>query len=81
MSLQLCDKCGRVPVVQERSAYSVERANLIVRHGFCTCRPAATAEPEPATATRRENEPELTTSVPQPIVEGTLESAGARQGR
>lgn len=78
MSIQLCDRCGRVPVVQERSAYSVERANLIVRHGFCACPPAANTEPEPVV--RSGNEPEVVTRTgPQPIVTEALESAGARQ--
>lgn len=79
MTVQLCEQCGRVPVVQERSAYSVERANLIVRHGFCACRPAASADPAPAA--RSENEPETTGPMPQPVAEDELESAGARRGR
>lgn len=78
MSVQLCDQCGRVPVVQDRSAYSVERGNLIVRHGFCTCRPAESATPTPAV---RESEPEATSPAPQPVLEDALEGAGARHGR
>ncbi len=81
MTLQLCDQCGRVPVVQDRSAYSVERGNLIVRHGFCTYRPAASATPAPAPAVRTENEPEMTGAIPQSVVEDALEGAGARHGR
>lgn len=80
MSLQLCDRCGRVPVVQERSAYSVERANMIVRHGFCACRPATAAESAPA-AVRAEAETKPAAPVPQPVVEDALESAVVRQGR
>nr|PZN47465.1 MAG: hypothetical protein DIU60_02955 [Actinomycetota bacterium] len=65
-------------MVQERSAYSVERANLIVRHGFCTCPPVAKAEPEPAV--RSGNEPENTgQTAPQPIVTEALQSVGAQQ--
>jgi hypothetical protein len=80
MTLQLCDRCGRVPVVQDRSAYSVERGKLIVRHGFCAC-PPATASEAPAAAVRTEREPEPVAPLPQPVVEDALESAGARHGR
>jgi hypothetical protein len=77
MTVQLCDRCGRVPVVVgDRAAYSVERGNLIVGRGYCQCR-ATVEEPRP----RAEADQQVEAPAADPDVREALEGAGFRRGR
>jgi hypothetical protein len=76
MTVQLCDQCGRVPVVVgDRAAYSVERGNLIVRHGYCGCRTPVN-KPRPQV----EGDRKIDGTGAHPIAQEALEGAGARYG-